>query len=107
MTVSRRKKRGAKAGSPISDLSSADVWMAHSMNYWLARISPLDIARSWKGLAECVKDASEPIVSAKWASGTMFREDFRVVVTASTTGDGFALHFIVSATSTSNGAEQP
>src|SRR5262249_36873420 len=103
-TTSKRKKHVAKGGSKTKGASLGEGLTVRSMNSWLEKISPLDIARSWNGLRDSAKDVKGPIMSVRWVSGTMFREALAVGVTACTMPDGFVLRFTVADMSTSNGA---
>jgi hypothetical protein len=64
------------------------------MSYWLERINPSAIGRSWKRLRACAKDA-EPLTT--WVvleNGTTYEGVSVAAVTACIMPNGFALHFI-------------
>lgn len=105
MTARKQKRRTAKAGSQTSVgvASLAAQLTERSMTYWLEKISPLDIALSWKRLKENVKVAPRLITSVGLESGTTFKGDLQGVAIAFTTRDGFAIHFMLSDTSKSDG----
>jgi hypothetical protein len=85
------------------EASLGEIMRARSMNYWLEKISAEDIAKLWTELRESVRDVQPRILLDLWANGTMLNRDFRVVVTAPTTGDGFVVHFTFEGTSKSDG----
>jgi hypothetical protein len=87
-------------GSQTSVVSSDALQTALTMTYWLEKISPEDIGKLWKQLRVCAKDAKRPISWVQWANGTISKEVYRVVVTAYTTQDGFAVRFTEINTST-------
>jgi|HubBroStandDraft_6_1064221.scaffolds.fasta_scaffold00134_72 hypothetical protein len=107
MTVQRQKQRTLLVSSPIRRGAAllGDFLTVPSMRFWLERIKPRDIARLWKGLRESASDAPSRTTWARWENGTTSMQERLVDVIVNTTEDGFALHFIVSGTSKSNGAK--
>lgn len=100
MTEPKRKEPIRMPALQINakEVSSDAMLKAHSMNYWLGKISPEDMSKLWNALQATAKGAPPSITLEIWASGTISGRAYRAAVTAPTTGDGFVLNFTVSAT---------
>jgi hypothetical protein len=81
------------------EASLEETLKARRMNYFVEQMPAEDMMKLWKGLQASVKAAQPGILLDLWASGTILNRDFRAVVTACTTADGFVLTFTVGGTS--------
>jgi hypothetical protein len=87
--------------------SSDALRMGHSTIFWLARIKPEDIARSWIELMDAAKDARHRITLGASGNGTTIKGVYLEGATVCITRDGSVVIFTAASTSASSGAEQP